>query len=166
MREAMVKVHNASLMFQARANLIAQQARTAALLPLTDIALVAKIVEDTCTEANKPSEAEALGLPKPIGFTASNEQVKKRSDELYASIFSSINRKLLADKEATANALSTTQTADAAIETGKPQDILEEVMDNRMESILQRHGLITTEMTDDGNENEAEASPPTAGDFV
>ena len=116
-REAMVKIHTTSLLFQAKGNLVAQKARTAQLLPLTNISILNTIVEETCAQANEAEPAEAMGLPRPLGFKPSAALIKQRADDLYANIFASVNRKLLADKAAS-------DTAAEAARAAEPEEYL------------------------------------------
>jgi hypothetical protein len=100
------------------------------------------IVQEILTEAQTPTLAEQLGLPKPLTSHIPESLVKSRVEAIYGEIFTKINEQLQADQLAVEKSRTAAAAADAALSRKEPADMSKNAVKSEVNDALQQHGLV------------------------
>ena len=164
-RDAMSLVHRASIRFLVHCQHQGQLEHITSVEAQADPSVLRNIVQEVVIEASKPELAQVFGLPKPITTQISESAVSARVDSLYSSIYSKLNQKLMADNAATEKSKQVEQERDSAITTSTPDQLLEKLLEKKIDVKLHEAGL-TSGPPDADMSLPADADPITASAFV
>ena len=103
-----------------------------------DISQLRSITDELLTSASDPSLAEQLGLPQPITIPLDPDVVKKKVEDVYASIFKDINAML--EKEDTSQPTMTDK--DTEVMTTPPDLLLHGAIKNVVKQTLREEALV------------------------
>ena len=129
------------------------------LEPLTHTDRLRELVAEALVDASNPTLAEELGLAKPLSSTVPPHLVERRVEELYASIFASVNHKMTTDQQANKQSETEAKAADDKLSKEKPAALLTDVVRHVVTDELAERGITENTMAVDmGHHGTADAA--------